>query len=104
MIRLKSYIRTVSLTDGGFTCEDHIVFDTEGCVEFTLMCADDPKISGSCISTSGVAAGFDAGLTAETDTVALESKLSAEWSSDHLTRVRLRSDSFGERKFTLSVK
>ncbi|MBQ7720564.1 MAG: heparinase II/III family protein [Clostridia bacterium] len=101
---LRSYIRTVSLTDGGFTCEDHIVFDTEGCVEFTLMCADDPKISGSCISTSGAKAEFDAGLTAETDTVALESKLSAEWSSDHLTRVRLRSDSFGERKFTLSVK
>ena len=52
---------------------------------------------------AGVTAEYDASLTVRTDDVALESKLQKEWSTDHLVRVRLASEKFTEKTFTLTV-
>ncbi|MCR5264832.1 MAG: heparinase II/III-family protein [Clostridiales bacterium] len=101
---LEAYERVVSLREGIFTCEDHMVFKTEGAVEFSLMCSGKPEITGNAINVAGAEAVFDSRLTPETDDVKLEAKLSAEWSAEKLTRIRLRSGQFNEMTFRITVK
>ena len=101
---LKSYIRTFSIDGGGFVCDDKFEFEGEGEIEFSLICAENPEISGNKAKTAGAEAMIDESLTIETDIIPLESKLSSEWSSDHLTRIRMRSGKFGCRNFVLVVK
>ena len=100
---VQSYIRRVYLTDTGAVITDSIRYTEEGSAEFSLMCHDLPEFDGNRMKLAGVTAEYDASLTAQTDDVALESKLQKEWSTDHLVRVRLASEKFTEKTFTLTV-
>ena len=101
---LKSYIRRVRLDDGGFVCEDSICFEKEGTAVFSLICAEEPEENSCRISVNGAEAVFDPSLKYETDRIALDAKLSREWGTDHLTRIRLSGAGFTDRTFTLTVR
>ena len=98
----------MGLDEEGFFCEDRIEFDGEGEVSFSLMCRDEwtpvGENGGYRIGERGAAVYPDPGLTVTSDRVALESKLSREWGTDSLVRVRLTSEPFGKRTFVLRVK
>lgn len=100
---VQSYIRRAYLTDTGAVIEDCIRYAGEGCAEFTFMCAAEPEFEGNTMKIAGTSTEYDATLTAETDDVALEIKLSREWSTDHLVRVRLASEKFTEKTFTFTL-
>ena len=100
---VQSYIRRVYLTDTGAVIEDSIRYAESGSVEFTLMCAAMPEFDGNTLRIAGTVTVYDPALTAETDDVPLEDKLSREWSTDHLVRVRLASEQFTEKTFTFTL-
>jgi len=100
---VQSYIRRAYLTQTGAVIEDSIRYAEEGWAEFVLMCAAMPEFNGNCMKIAETSAVFEPSLTPETDSVPLESKLSREWSTDHLVRVRLASEGFTEKTFTLTI-
>ena len=101
---IKTYVRTLSLDDEGFKCVDSLALEREGFAEFVLMCAEEPDANEKTIRVSGASAELVGFVSCETEAVPLGRKLSGEWSSDHLTRIKLKSGKFREAVFTLSVR
>ena len=100
---VESYVRRVYLRGTGAVIEDRIRYAGEGDAVFSLMCPAMPAFEGNTMKITGCTAEFDASLTAETDEIALEDKLRKEWSTDHLVRVRLASETFTDKTFTLTI-
>lgn len=102
-----SYIRTVALDDSGAHITDRIELE-QGSGDFTLslMCAEKPVLreGGLTLTDAGAEAEFGGFDRAETDSVPLDAKLTSEWSTNELTRVRLFGKTNGETVFTVDVK
>ena len=107
---LKTYVRRVGLDAEGFFCEDRIAFDGEGEVSFSLMSREEWDPTGASGESGAYRLGgskteirTDLGLTITQEHVPLESKLSREWGTDSLVRVRLTSEPFENKTFLLRV-
>lgn len=101
-----SYIRTVKLDDEGFLVADKVKLGGDGSFVLSLMCSEEPKLSDGSFTlpdagVNAVYCGYD---KAEVDTFPLDPKLTREWSTDRLHRVRLFGKADGETVFTLKAK